>query len=237
MMNRGRKHSLVRAALIACVVTPFFGTVADAATVSYFLNQSNTAPPFPDGVNYLSLTIMDAADAEGTTIGGYTTTSADVVFTVSVLASLPPGTGFGIDQFAFNSVLSAPPASSNFALPTDWTLLAPGNADGFGQFELRTDTNGANDRLNPLTFAIKDVTGDTAVSYYELSSGNAGEGNYAYASHVAGLDAPGGVTSAWFAGPGGTVATVPLPGAVWLLGPMLAGLLGVRRRLTAAARE
>lgn len=211
-----------RACILAVLAALAPVAAASASTVTYFLNQSNTTPPFPDGTDYLRLTITDGADAAGVSLGSYTTTAADVVFRVDVLPSLSvyQASGFGLDQFAFNSALPTNPTSSNFVLPSGWSLAGPGNADGFGMFELRPDTNGAGNRLASLVFGIKNFSGDNALSYFDLSGGNAGQGNYAYAAHVAGLAAPGGVSSAWFAGP----TAIPLPGTLPLLLTTLSAL-------------
>jgi hypothetical protein len=227
MSARVRGHAaVVMAAMLVGWMSPL---TALAATTSYMLNQSNTTPPFADGTNYLQLTIMDGADAAGQLLGGYTTTSSDVLFRVDILSALTAYQGFefGLDQFAFNTVLATLPKASNFVLPANWSLANPGNADGFGKFELRADTNGSANRVSMLSFAIKNYSGDSVLSYFELSSGNAGQGNYAYAAHVAGLVAPGGVTSAWFAGP---LVAVPLPASLPLLLSALSAFLGLRRR-------
>ena len=68
-----------------------------------------------------------------------------------------------------------------------------------------------------LTFTITG-TGITASSFAWLSTG--GSPNYV-AAHVQGIPLDGGGTASGFIG------TVPIPGAVWLLGSGLLGLLAV----------
>lgn len=201
------KHLVVVLASVASVQ-------ASAATVSYYLDQSNVSV-LPDGTDYLKVTISDS-----------TTVAGNIDFKVETLAALNniSGTsGFGIDQFGFNTNNTL--SGSNFVLPTHWTYAGSGNMDGFGLFNLRTDTNGANNRLATLNFSITGISGDTIMDYVMMSSGNAGQGNTYFAAHVAGFNISG-TTSAYFAGS----TPVPLPAAAWLFGSGLLGLAGIARR-------
>jgi hypothetical protein len=183
-----------------------------------FLLDNSNIGPLPDGTPYLQLTIWDGSNAAGMQIGSYTTTSTDVVFRVTPLASLSQfAVGkFGLDEFAFNTIMNLNQFSTgNFKLPSNWTVgIGSQNADGFGKFELIPGTNGANDVQDPLLFAISGINNDSAGSYQQLSAGNAGQGNFDFAAHVINFSV-GGSSSAWFAGQ--TVAPVPLPAAAWLL--------------------
>lgn len=185
---------------------------AQAASVSYFLDQSNITS-LPDGANYLKVTISDSVTVSG---------NIDFkVETLSPLVSISTG-GFGIDQFGFNTNLTI--TNSNFVLPTNWSFIGVGNMDGFGKFELRTDTNGSAQRLATLDFSITGIAGDVISDYVMLSSGNAGQGNEFFAAHVAGFNA-NGATSAFFAGS----TPVPLPATAWLLGSGLIFLFGRKK--------
>ena len=198
--------------------------------VSFFLDQSNIAQ-LPKGTPYLELTIFDGADAIGKTVGKYTAVNGDVVFEVTALQALSQyaGSKFGLDEFAFNT--TDPLAmfrTANFQLPNNWTVsMGPRNADGYGKFELLPMTNGANNMQTPLWFVITNITGDSASTYQEISTGNAGQGNTDFAAHVINFSVQG-ASSAWFGGQ--TPTPVPLPGDVWLLLSGLCGLVVSGRR-------
>ena len=208
---------------------------AHAAMVSFYLNQSNVSV-LPDGTNYLMLTIWDGADAIGKVVNGYTAVSGDVVFEVQTLPALSQyaQNKFGLDTFAFNTWMSLSMYTlPNFkGLPSNWSVgIGAQNADGFGQFELTPGTHGANNVVDPLFFAISGISGDSAGTYERASTGNAGQGNYNFASHVINFGIPGDGTntsSAWFGG--NTPAVVPLPAAGWLLLSGLGAGAFIRRR-------
>ena len=224
----------------ATVATIALTGQASAAMTSFYLNQSNVSI-LPDGTNYLLLTILDGADAVGRVINGYTSVAGDVVFELQTLPALSQYAQdkYGLDEFAFNTTMNLGQfGASNFkGLPANWSVgMGSQNADGFGKFELLPGTNGANNLADPLFFAIGGITADSASSYQELASGNAGQGNYYFAAHVINFQVPGDsahTTSAWFGG--NELATVPLPAAAWLLLSGLATVGGfVRRRASAS---
>jgi hypothetical protein len=219
---------------------------ANAASISYYLNQSNDPEGWlPDGTqNYLKVTLSDDG--------------ADIDVTVELLGPLTSiaDSNFGIDGFLFNStnVLSA---TDIVGEPTGWTVdtdYAPGpphlTGDGFGRFEIRLSGTSSTRQDPTLSFTIV-AAGDQLSDYVALST-NTTQGNTYFAAHVAGftdqdpddpLDAIDGeglciddgqgnytpgcniLTSAWF---GGTTE-VPEPATAWLLAPALIGLLGFSR--------
>lgn len=190
---------------------------ADAASVAYFLDQSND---MPDGTNYLKVTISDSSVNVG-----------DIDFRVDVLtANFPlPGANFGMQTFAFNydTGLSVGVANIAGVDPSTWGIAQDQNpGGGFGKFEFQLSGTGS-DRTELLTFSITNVAGDSPSSYAMGSTLKPSADEF-FAAHVAGFDAGGGITSAQFAG--STSAPVPLPTALWLMGSGFVALAGLIRR-------
>jgi hypothetical protein len=219
---------LLFTALSVGIAAVLVAGAANAASISYFLDQSNTTSVtdpdgvFPDGDNYLTVTFADS----GTVLG-------DIDVTVAVLDPFTgiKGPNFGIQTFSFNSTNSLS-ASDITGLPSlSWATNVPPppqQADGFGQFMVEVADTGI-DRQDPLSFSIS-IDGDSIYDYAVLSTGGAGEGHTYFAAHVAGFDdqAPGDVvlTSAWFGGS----TLVPEPSTALLLLGGLSGLAVWRRR-------
>lgn len=203
-----------RKSLVFVFLSAVFTVSAQATTVSYYLDQSNVTA-LPDNSNYLMVTIDDN--------GG----SGIVDFWVdTVPGAFTAGTNFGIQSFGFNFTGATAPNAVDFIVPNGWNVDVPppNNQDGFGDFDYIV-SNGGNNRQDPLHFSI--ATDEGLSSFFALSSGNAGQGNVAFAAHVAGFTVSGSsVTSAWFGGS----TPVPIPAAAWLFGAGLLGLAGVARR-------
>lgn len=222
---------------VAILVGLLSATSSQAASVSFYLDQSNK---LADGVNYLQVTIADGADG-------------DIDFTVTALQPLldMAGENFGIQKFAFNVVGGTPTEGRDVtALPDKWRVRNGGRMAGFGLYDINLSGRG-NNRQDPLTFSITGISLDTILSYVDLSTGRSPQGFSFFSAHVAGLDfgnCGSGtdkghrtgkgtdqgddtcVKSAFF---GGTQA-VPAPPAIWLLGTAVAGLVARRIRRKAA---
>lgn len=208
----------------ALLIGLFSATSSQAASVSFFLDQSNK---LPDNVNYLQVTIADGA-------------AGAIDFTVTALQPLLDiaGDNFGIKKFAFNVVGgTATERRDVTALPDHWRAHNGGRMAGFGLFDIRLGANKNRNSQDLLTFSITGVSLDSILSYVDLSTGRAKQGLSLFAAQVVGLDsdwcAPGVagacVRQAFI---GGSTA-VPAPAAIWLLGTAV-GALVVRRRIRAA---
>lgn len=210
--HKNRLIGIAAAAIIAATaITPVF-----AASVSYYLDQSNENTLLPDGTNYLKVTISDVGN--------------DVAFLVETLPPLSGNAGinYGIQGFGFNT--SQTLTSVNFiGMPSGWNVNLGMNLDGFGNFNF-VERGTGNTRVDPLAFSITGITGDSPMSYVLLSTGTAGQGNVFFAAHVAGFNdvdpGTGVITSAYFGGS----TLVPLPTAIWLFSGGLLGLGALARR-------
>lgn len=201
---------------LAAGVLGLMSLSASAASVSYFLDQSNA---MPDGVNYLKVTISDS-----------TVNIGDIDFQIDVLtANFPsPGSNFGMQTFSFNydTALTVGTANIIDIDPSTWTISQNQSAGGgFGKFEFQLNGSGS-DRTELLSFSITGVSGDSPGSYAMGSSLTPPAVEY-FAAHVAGFNNGAGVTSAQFAG--STPSAVPLPAALWLMGSGLIALGGFIR--------
>ncbi len=211
------------------------GASAQAASVSYFLNQSNVAG-LPDGENYIKVTIADGA-------GGA------IDFSVEPLQALLDRArpNFDIRAFAFNVAEDISLKASNITgLPDNFHAHGTARMDGFGRFDMSLLGTGPV-RSTSLQFSIVGIDGDTPSSYVELSSGKAAQGNVAFAARVRNLFreiecnpdrkcTPPAIPSAFIGGGEGGGDPVPLPATAWLLIPAFAGVLArARRRLARLA--
>lgn len=192
------------------------GTQVNAATISYYLDQSND---LLDGLSYAQVTISDS-----------TTSIGNIDFSVEVLASAfaVSGSNFGMQNFSFNYDSSLSVDASNIIDigPFAWAVSEGANAGGgFGKFGFQLSGNGST-RTELLSFSITGVADDTINSYAMGSTLNPAAIEF-FATHIAGFDTTNGVTSAQFAG---STLVIPTPAAVWLFGSGIIGLIGVARR-------
>jgi len=209
------KSIRITAISILAIIGMFFGSLASAASVTYYLDQSNT---LANGVNYASVTLSDGADASNAEY-------VDVVVEVLVDAFTPYGDNFGMDAFFFNYDNGLTVEASNIINidPASWDINLDKNAGGgFGFFDFQLKGNG-NSRTLELSFSVAGVAGDSIFDYAVAD----GDGFF-YAAHVGGFGRRGDLSTK-IAGS----SPVPLPASVWLLGSALGGLGFMRRRKAA----
>jgi hypothetical protein len=201
--------------------------VANAAFVTYLLDQTNGEPSLTDSVSYAQVRIDDD-------------TPGRITFSVSALSSLSSLAGgqFGLQQFGFNVIgvsglSDASGSNAQWSLPLGWVAEVappPNQLDGFGRFDVAITGSGSN-RQSPLQFQLIG-TGLALSSFADASTGGAGQGNVYFAAHIAGFNGPGGVSSAFFGGSTSVPpSAVPLPNTALLLAAGLCAMfIGARRR-------
>lgn len=182
---------------------------AEAATVQYMLDQSNS---LEDGIDYLLVTISD--DQAG-----------QLDFTVESQHALgdKAGSNFGLASFGFNLASGVELSKDDFLLPEKWKIQFNKGMSEAGKFDIRLLGTGQT-RQDPLQFSI------LGLGLEDIMPG--------FASHAAGfelehcdLDGKHGPASAFIYGDT-LVTTVPVPAAFWLFGSgmLLLGRIATRRR-------
>ena len=209
------------AAMFAALAS--FAAPADAAMVSYHLNQTNVDAVLADGVNYARVDVDD-------------NTPNEINLTITLHGVLTPGVNFGIQEFMFN-VSETNPLQDSIVNPAQWELplswaanVAPpqNQADGFGKFQVSV-ADGGGARSTVLSFALIG-TGLSLDRFATASENPAPQGNVFFGAHIADFTVDGSdVTSGYFGG-SGLVAVVPLPATLPLVFSGLAALVTLRRR-------
>ena len=215
----GRTTPLALAATFAAALMS--ASPAQAASVSYFLDQSNRLPDWTN--DYLKVTIDDQG-----ALGA-------INFTVETLDALSARAckKFGILSFGFNG--AELDKENIFDLPDGWKFKNDKKMDGFGKFE-NVLIGKKWDRQDPLTFSIVGIDGDSIYSY---AASHGKSDGVLFSAYAGGLernkhgkwrddDCHRCTKGAYFGG--GEPAPVPLPAAAWLFGSGLLGLIGVARR-------
>ncbi len=221
--NVGPSRHVALFAWAACAVAIFATTQVEAASVSYFLDQSNR---LPDGADYLKVTIDDqgAPGAINFTIQDLTSLSNPAFCNLS-----------GILEFGFNGTELS--KKNILGLPDGWTIKHDKKMNEFGKYENVLIGKNLNWQ-DTLTFSIVGVPGDSLSSY--ISGHDNSDGLYF------GADVGGGARhgkdhgchecskKVYFAGGvlvvGEDPAPVPVPAAAWLFGSGLMGLAGLATR-------
>lgn len=189
---------------------------AHAASVSFFLDQSNT---LPDGANYLSVTLDEIT-------GGVNV----LVKTLDPLNSIA-GKHLGIRKFAFG--LSNDVFEEITDLPDGWYVKHNRRMNDFGRFEFKLEGKGWP-RREELSFTVGGVSlGDFDSLFAAKVAGFEWCREDEWRNRCGGKDRV--TKKAYFAGsltelPPPSPGAVPVPAAVWLFGSGLAGLLGLASR-------
>jgi hypothetical protein len=210
---------------LAIVASSILTAPAFASGVQVYLDKSNSNQKYPDGTNYLKVSISDGRDG-------------NIDFRVETIDPLKQqmGNKSGLQSFSFNFGDSGA-SGKNISLPEGWSLEGGSgesvNHSIFGKFDVQVKGTGRN-RKDALEFSIIGLDGDTPEDYItELST----KGRIAslFATHVAGYNGPEGqhpfegldikVNNGHFGGS----SVVPIPAAAWLMFSGLA-VLGWRGR-------
>ena len=159
-------------------------SAAQAASITYFLDQSNDGEGWiPDSVqDYVQITISDS-----TTVAGDIDVAVEVLSPLTGIADL----NFGIQRFLFNStgeldaadIVGAP---ASWSVDTDYDTGPPHlTGNGFGRFEIELGGSGSTRQDPTLSFSIR-ADGDSIADYADLATDSV-QGPSFFAVHVVGF--------------------------------------------------
>lgn len=176
---------------------------SQAATVSFYLNESNR---LPDGIDYVSVNLTENL-AGGVDV---------LVRTLDPLNDLR-FCDFGLQKFSFN--FNDGTMADVTDLPDGWKVKSDRGMNGFGKFD--TEISGKHDtRTDILSFTINGTGIGDFESYFSVKvavlNNGFGPSNAFFGGSWENRDT--------------NLTAVPVPAAVWLLSSGLVGLTVVSRR-------
>jgi hypothetical protein len=199
------------------VFTLLLASRAEAATVQYMLDQSNT---LEDDIDYLLVTISDNQPGQ-------------LDFTVETQSALSDiaGSNFGIASFGFNLDSAIDLSGDSFLLPDKWKLQFDKGMSEAGKFDVRLLGTGQA-RQDPLQFSILGLGLENIIPGFASHVAGFEMEYYGIEGHHHGFKGEHGVSSAFFYGDR-LVTAVPVPAAFWLFGSgmLLLGRVATRRRI------
>lgn len=199
------------------VFTLLLASRAEAATVQYMLDQSNT---LEDDIDYLLVTISDNQPGQ-------------LDFTVETQSALSDiaGSNFGIASFGFNLDSAIDLSGDSFRLPDKWKLQFDKGMSEAGKFDVRLLGTGQA-RQDPLQFSILGLGLENIIPGFASHVAGFEMEYYGIEGHHHGFKGEHGVSSAFFYGDR-LVTAVPVPAAFWLFGSgmLLLGRVATRRRI------
>lgn len=192
---------LIRYSLFSCLIT--MAASSHAATVSFFLNESNR---LPDGNNYLSVELTENL-----------TGGVDVLAkTLDPLNDLR-FSNFGIQKFAFS--FDDGTMGDVTGLPDGWKVKSDRGMNGFGKFDTGLLGN-AHTRTDVLSFTINGVGIDDFESYFAVKVAGL-DSRLGPSNAFFGGSLENGSTN---------LTAIPVPAAIWLFSSGLVLLTGLARR-------
>jgi hypothetical protein len=199
------------------VFTLLLASRAEAATVQYMLDQSNT---LEDDIDYLLVTISDNQPGQ-------------LDFTVETQSALSDiaGSNFGIASFGFNLDSAIDLSGDSFLLPDKWKVQFDKGMSEAGKFDVRLLGTGQA-RQDPLQFSILGLGLENIIPGFASHVAGFEMEYYGIEGHHHGFKGEHGVSSAFFYGDR-LVTAVPVPAAFWLFGSgmLLLGRVATRRRI------